>query len=429
MTPEMRAQKILEELFRAAVTAADPAIVVPQALPARPAGRTLVIGAGKAAAGMAAAVEAHWPGPLEGLVITRYGHGAQGRCCESIEIVEAAHPVPDEAGRRATDRMCTLLSGLTEDDLVLALISGGGSALLSKPLDGITFEDKRDITQKLLVSGATIAEMNVVRQHLSAVKGGRLAALAAPARVVTLIISDVPGDAPEIVASGPTVPTSATPADALAILERFGIDVPQHVLTVLQSETARTPAPDAPCFAKNRVSVVASARQSLQAAQKAAADFGLPAVILSDRIEGESRDVAQVLAALAHEVAAEGAPFAPPVILLTGGETSVTVRGSGRGGRNTEFALSAALALHQTAGIYGLAADTDGIDGTEDNAGAFFSGDTCERMRTAGISPLAYLRTNDAYSAFKEIGKLFVTGPTGTNVNDFRAFFVSGQGV
>lgn len=421
---DIKARKILEEMFHAAVAAADPARVVPPALPRPPRGRTIVIGAGKAAAGMAAAVEAHWSGPLEGLVVTRYGHGAAGGACESIEIVEAAHPVPDEAGRAATDRICGMLAGLTADDLVIALISGGGSSLLCKPLPGIAFEDKQAITQALLRSGASIGEMNVVRQHLSAVKGGRLAALAAPARVVTLVVSDVPGDAPEIVASGPTVPTTATREDALDILKRFRIAVPDRALAVLKSDAAITPDPHDERFARNELRVVASARLSLEAARQAAADYGLPAVVLSDRIEGEARDVAKVLAALSQAALLTGEPFAPPLVLLSGGETSVTVLGNGRGGRNTELALSAAIALRGVADVHCLAADTDGIDGIEDNAGAFFCGETFARMLAAGVDPLARLQDNDSYSAFKAVNQLFVTGPTGTNINDFRAMLL-----
>lgn len=401
-------------------------MVVPSALPEPPEGRTVVIGAGKAAAGMAAALEAHWPAtaPLEGLVVTRYGHAEAAGRCTRLQVVEAAHPVPDQAGRQAAEHMCALLQGLSADDLVVALISGGGSALLSRPLDGISFEDKQDITRHLLRSGATIGEMNVVRQHLSAVKGGRLAALAAPARVHTLVISDVPDDAPEIVASGPTIPGIASAEQAMGILARYGIPVPDHVMAVLRSAAARTPKPDDPCFAANQVRLIASARLSLEAAAQAAEARGIRAMILSDSIEGESREVAKVLTAIAKECASRGRPAAAPCVLLSGGETSVTVKGQGRGGRNAEFALSAAIALRGATGIHCLAADTDGIDGTEDNAGAFADGGSFGRMLDAGVVPLERLERNDAYTAFQLVDDLFVTGPTGTNVNDFRAFLI-----
>ncbi len=422
--PIIDPKAFLQRLFDAAVRAADPALVIPPALPQPPKGRTIVIGAGKASAGMAATLESHWNGPLEGLIITRHGQGGEGASCRQIEIVEAAHPVPDAAGQAATRRLYELLSGLSEDDLVIALISGGGSALLSMPLPGISFAQKQEINRALLRSGATIGEMNVVRQHLSAVKGGRLAALAAPAQMVTLVISDVPGDAPETIASGPTVPTHATRQDALAIIRRFGLDLPAEVLAVLESDAAQSPAPDAPFFAKNSVHVVASARQSLAAAQAVAEAEGVRAIVLSDRIEGEAREVAKPLAAIALECALHGAPFTPPVVILSGGETTVTVRGNGRGGRNSEFGLSAALTLHGTAQIYGLAADTDGIDGMENNAGVFFDGESIGCLRALGKDPHALLADNDAWSAFSALGELFITGPTGTNVNDFRALLV-----
>jgi hydroxypyruvate reductase len=415
----------LTRLFDAAIAAADPARVIPPALPRPPKGRTVVIGAGKASAGMAAALEAHWSGPLAGLVITRHGQGQEGAACRRIEIVEAAHPIPDTAGREATDRLMSLLSGLGDEDLVIALISGGGSSLLSKPLPGMTFEQKQEITRSLLRSGATIGEMNIVRQHLSAVKGGRLAALAAPAPVVTLLISDVPGDQAETIASGPTLPTSATRADALAIIDRFGIDLPETVRALLGSPAADSPSPEDPRFAANTHRVVASARQSLDAAKAAAEAEGVAAVVLSDRIEGEAREVAKVLSALALACGAQEAPFPPPVVLLSGGETTVTVRGTGRGGRNSEFGLSSALAIQRIPRIHGLAADTDGIDGMEKNAGVFLDGDTVVRLRAQGLDPMALLGNNDAYRAFAALGDLLVTGPTGTNVNDFRAFYIT----
>ncbi|MGE4371984.1 MAG: glycerate kinase [Xanthobacter sp.] len=427
-TPHTAAQApraFLQRLFEAAIRAADPALVVPPALPPAPRGRTIVIGAGKASAGMAAALEAHWKGPLEGIVITRNGQGCEGASCRQIEIVEAAHPVPDAAGQEATRRIHDLLRGLGPDDLVIALISGGGSSLLSMPLEGVSFTQKQEINRALLRSGATIGEMNVVRQHLSSVKGGRLAALAAPARMVTLLISDVPGDAPETIASGPTVPTSATRQDALAIVRRFGLELPENVRALLEHEAADSPAPDAPFFAQNSVHVLASARQSLAAAQAVAQAEGIRAIVLSDRIEGEAREVAKPLGAIALECALAGAPFPPPVVLLSGGETTVTVHGNGRGGRNSEFGLSAALTLQGQSRICGLAADTDGIDGMENNAGVFFDGQSIARLRAQGHDPHALLADNDAWSAFSALDDLFITGPTGTNVNDFRAILIS----
>ncbi|MCF8482447.1 MAG: glycerate kinase [Rhodospirillum sp.] len=424
-SPSAAPRAFLTRLFDAAIAAANPGQVVPPALPRPPKGRTVVIGAGKASAGMAAALEAHWSGPLEGLVITRHGQGREGAACRRIEIVEAAHPIPDAAGREATDRLMSLLSGLGKEDLVIALISGGGSSLLSKPLPGMTFEQKQEITRALLRSGATIGDMNIVRQHLSAVKGGRLAALAAPAPVVTLLISDVPGDLPETIASGPTLPPSATRADALAIIDRFGIDLPKTVRALLDSPAADSPAPEDPRFAANTHRVIASASQSLNAAKATAEAEGVRAVVLSDRIEGEAREVAKVLSALALACRDQGAPFSPPVVLLSGGETTVTVSGTGRGGRNSEFGLSSALVLQGIPHIHGLAADTDGIDGMEENAGVFLDGATVARLHAQGLDPQTLLGNNDAYRAFSALGDLLVTGPTGTNVNDFRAFYIT----
>lgn len=411
----------LENLFRVAVARAQPALAVKAALPERPKGRTIVVGAGKASAQMAQAFEAAWDGPLSGVVVTRYGFGAPTR---EIEVLEARHPVPDAAGEAAARRLLDTVRGLTADDLVVALISGGGSALLAAPGPGMSLADEQAVNAALLASGAPIGAMNVVRTQLSAIKGGRLAAAAAPARVATLVVSDVPGDDPALVASGPTIPSAAGRAEARAIVKRYGIALPDAAAWLLASEANPAPRPDDPVFARNTVEVIASARLSLEAAAAEAEAGGVPAAILSDAIEGEAREVAKVHAALAREILARGRPLSKPQVLLSGGETTVTVRGKGRGGRNAEFLLSFALAIEGILGISALAADTDGIDGSEDNAGAFADGTSASRMRAAGIDPAAALAGNDAYSAFATIGDLFVTGPTGTNVNDFRAILV-----
>ncbi|UZG43463.1 glycerate kinase type-2 family protein [Caldimonas thermodepolymerans] len=420
-------RNILLDLFHAAVRRASPAHCLVPYLPPPPRGRTLVLGAGKAGAAMAAAVEAAWPAgaPLSGLVVTRYGHVPPQARLQRIEVVEAAHPVPDDAGRRAAERIAALAQGLTADDLVLCLISGGGSALLSLPAPGVSLADKQRVNQALLRSGATIGEMNCVRKHLSAIKGGRLAARCAPARVVTLLISDVPGDDPAVIASGPTVPDPTTCADALRILERYRIEVPPEVRAALADGRLETPKPGDPRFAGHEVHLVATPRQSLEAAAQAARDAGLAAYVLSDQIEGESRVVGQVHAALARHVARHGQPFAAPCVLLSGGETTVTVHGrGGRGGRATEFLLGAALALQGEADVHVLAADTDGIDGSEDNAGAIVAPDTLQRAAALGLDARACLDRNDSYGFFAALGDLVVTGPTYTNVNDFRALLV-----
>lgn len=405
---------LLKDLFSAAVAAADPALRVPPFLPKPPKGRTLVVGAGKASAAMALAVEDHWTGPISGLVITRYGHGAP---CKKIEIVEASHPVPDASGRDAALRMGELVKGLTPDDLVLCLISGGGSALLAAPAPGLTLEDKQNVNRQLLSCGAPISEMNCVRKHLSALKGGRLAAAAFPAQIVSLVISDVPGDDPAIVASGPTVPDPTTRQEALAILRKYKFDLPAHVWAFLETETAETPKPGDPRFAKVRTEMIAAPAQSLAAAAKIAAEAGYRVIDLGDRIEGEARDVARAQAAQA--LATNG-----PAVILSGGETTVTLRGKGRGGRNAEYALALALALDGKANISAIAGDTDGIDGSEDNAGALVMPDTLTRAKAKGIDAAAYLANNDAYGFFAGIGDLVVTGPTRTNVNDFRAILI-----
>ena len=412
---------LLTSLFQAAVARAQPSLAIAANLPSRPKGRTIVVGAGKASAQMARAFEAAWDGPIEGLVVTRYGYGAR---CERLEVLEAAHPVPDAAGEIAARRLLDRVRGLGPDDLVVALVSGGGSALLAAPGPGMTLADEQALNAALLASGAPIGVMNAIRKELSAIKGGRLAALAAPARVATLVVSDVPGDDPAIVASGPTVPSASTRADARRLAGLYGIALPPGAATLLASEANPAPRPADPAFARNTVTVIASAALSLEAAADAARAAGSEVAILSDAIEGESREVAKVQAAIAREVALRDRPFRKPVVLLSGGETTVTLKGRGRGGRNTEFLLSFAIAVDGVDGISAIAADTDGIDGSDDNAGAFVDGGTARRLRQAGIDPLAALANNDAYSAFAAIGDLFVTGPTGTNVNDFRAIVV-----
>jgi hydroxypyruvate reductase len=412
---------ILEDLFRSAVAAADPGRAIAAHLPPKPKGRTVVVGAGKASAQMARAFELAWGEPVDGLVVTRYGHGAP---TSRIEIVEASHPVPDEAGFLAARRMMAKVHGLGHDDLVVALISGGGSALLPAPGPGLSFEDEQAVTRALLASGMPIQTMNLIRNELSAIKGGRLAALAAPARVATLIVSDVAGDDPALVASGPTVPIGGSRAEVRHLIALHGLQLPPAATALLASADNESPRPDDPRFAQNSVRIIASAALSLEAAAARAAGHGLTARILSDAIEGESRDVARVLAGIAREIGLRDRPFPKPALLLSGGETTVTVRGKGKGGRNAEFLLAFALAIDGIDGISALAADTDGIDGSEDNAGAFADGTSAARMRAAGIDPRAALAGNDAWTAFHAIGDLLITGPTGTNVNDFRAILV-----
>jgi hydroxypyruvate reductase len=414
-------RSLLRSMFDAAVGAALPSKCLAPHLPPRPPGRTIVVGAGKAGGAMAKAVEDHWPGPLEGLVVTRYGHGAP---CRRIEVVEASHPVPDAAGLEAAKRILAMLKGLTSEDLVLCLISGGGSALLALPADGVTLADKQAINKALLKSGATISEMNCVRRHLSAIKGGRLAAAAAPARVVTLMISDVPGDDPCVIASGPTVADPTTSADALAILQKYAIAAPDNVLAHLTSAGAETLKPGDPRLAGVTNVMIATPQMALEAAAEVVRKAGITPLILANAIEGEARDVALVHAAIAQQVHAFAQPVAPPCVLISGGETSVTLRGSGRGGRNSEFLLALGIALDGHPNIYALAADTDGIDGSEDNAGALLLPDSLSRAANLGISAKAMLANNDPYSFFAALGDLVVTGPTLTNVNDFRAILV-----
>ncbi len=418
MTPDDR--EFLADLFRAAVEAADPETALRAHLPARPRGRTVVIGAGKGVAQLAAAFERLWDGPLEGVVVTRYGYASP---CRRIRVLEAAHPVPDTAGLQATQALFEAVEGLSEDDLVVALICGGGSALLPDPPGSLTLADEASMNAALLASGAPISVMNAIRKQVSGIKGGRLALACHPAKVVTLVVSDVPGDDPAQVASGPTIPDSADRARARALVKTWGIRLPETVVAWLDGEEGQPPSPTDRRFAHHEVHVIASARLSLEAAAARAQALGVPAVILSDRIEGEARDVARVHAAIAAEVSGRGRPFARPVVILSGGETTVTLRAAGKGGRNTEFLLALALA-GEGVPFAALAADTDGIDGSEDNAGAFADGGSMERLRRLGVDPAALLAGNDAWTAFNRLGDLFVPGPTGTNVNDFRAILI-----
>ncbi len=412
----------LQSLFKAAIAAADPAKVVPPRLPAPPKGRTIVLGAGKASAAMAKAVEDHWSGPLSGIVVTRYGHGVP---CKTIEIVEAAHPVPDERGRDAAERILKLAATAGPDDLVLCLISGGGSALLALPAEGITLADKQAVNRALLASGADIGEMNAVRKHLSAIKGGRLAAAVWPARMVSLLISDVPGDDPSVIASGPTVADPSTYADARTILARYGITPPDAVAARLHAAADETPKPGDERLSRAATTIVASPLASLEAAAEVARAAGVTPLILGDALEGEAREVGRVMAGIASAVRLHGEPLKAPAVLLSGGETTVTVREKGKGGRNTEFLAGLAVALNGAPGTFALAGDTDGIDGSEDNAGAIVTPDTLARARKAGLDARASLAANDAWTFFSGLGDLVVTGPTLTNVNDFRAVLIA----
>lgn len=412
----------LRAMFDAAIAAAQPALCVPRHLPEPPKGRLVVIGAGKASAAMARAVEEHWRGPLSGLVVTRYGYAVP---CERIEIVEAAHPVPDAAGEAAARRMLEIVQGLTSDDLVLCLISGGGSSLLPLALPGLTLEDKQALNRALLASGASISEMNCVRRHLSAIKGGRLAAACHPARVVNLLLSDVPGDDPVDIASGPTVADASTCADALAILRRYQIDVPPRALALLESGEGETLKPNDPRLSRIETRFVATPQMALEAAAAVAREAGLTPYILGDAIEGEAREVAKTMAGIALQVARRGQPVAAPCVLLSGGETTVTLRGKGRGGRNVEFLLSLGIALNGEPGIHAMAGDTDGVDGQEEIAGALLAPDTLARAWAQGMSPRERLDDNDGHGFFEALGDSVVTGPTLTNVNDFRAILIA----
>jgi hydroxypyruvate reductase len=414
-------RELLRNMFDAAIASAQPALCVPPHLPKAPRGRLIVVGAGKASAAMARAVEDNWPGPLSGLVVTRYGYAVP---CKRIVIVEAAHPVPDAAGMRGAERILELVGGLHQDDLVLCLFSGGGSALLPLPASGLTLEHKQSVNRALLACGATISEMNCVRRHLSAIKGGRLAAACHPARVVTLLISDVPGDRPVDIASGPTVADPSTCADALAIVRRYGIEVPAPVREVLESGRGESIKPGDPRLARCTASIIAAPQMALEAAARVAQAAGLAPYVLGDAIEGEASDVGKVFAAIALQVANRGQPVAAPCVLLSGGETTVTVHGSGRGGRNVEFLLSLAIALDGHAGIYALAGDTDGVDGQEEIAGACIAPDSLARAWSLGLRPRDMLANNDGHGFFGALGDSVVTGPTLTNVNDFRAILI-----
>jgi glycerate 2-kinase len=415
---------LLRRMFDAAVASAQPARCVPPHLPRSEElgqGRLVVIGAGKASAAMAQAVEEHWAGPLSGLVVTRYGYGAP---CRRIEIVEAAHPVPDEAGLRAAQRTLETVQGLRPEDIVLCLVSGGGSALLPLPLPGLALADKQAVNRAMLASGATISEMNCVRRHLSAIKGGRLAAACHPARVIALVMSDVPGDQPLDIASGPTVADPTTCEDALAIVRRHRLALPAAALALLESGRGESVKPGDHRLARAEIRLIATPQAALAAAAAVAEEAGYAAHILGDAIEGEARDVAKVMGGIALQVAARRQPFAPPCVLLSGGETTVTVRGRGRGGRNVEFLLSLALALDRRAGIHALAGDTDGVDGQEEIAGAVLRPDTLARAEALGLRARERLDDNDAHGFFEALGDSVVTGPTLTNVNDFRALLI-----
>lgn len=420
VAPDVRS--LFTALFAAAVAAADPERTIGRHLPRKPKGRTIVVGAGKGTTQMARAFERAWDAPLEGVVVTRYGYAVP---CERVEVLEAAHPVPDAAGLAASRRLFAAVSGLTRDDLVVALVSGGGSALLPSPPEGMSLDDEIAVNEALLASGAPISAMNTVRKHLSTIKGGRLAAAAWPAKVVTLVVSDIPGDNPAFVASGPTVPDDATRKDALDIVETWRLELPDAAMRHLASDVAAAPLPTDACFAENEVFVIASAALSLEAAAAEARKRGVQTAILSDAIEGEAREVGQVHAAIARQIALRNQPFTKPALLLSGGETTVTLRGKGgRGGRNSEFLLAFALATEGIENIHAFAADTDGIDGSQENAGAFCDSTSATRMRAAGLDPRALLARNDSWRAFNALGDLFVSGPTGTNVNDFRAVLV-----
>lgn len=414
-------RQFLESLFQAAIEAAQPTHCIPKFLPTPPKGRLIVIGAGKASAAMARVFEQHWPGPMTGLVVTRYGYKVP---CERIEIVEAAHPVPDEVGLQAAGRILQTVSGLSADDTVLFLISGGGSALLTLPFEGISLADKQAVNRELLRSGANICEMNVIRRHLSSIKGGRLAAACYPAKVVNLLISDVPGDNPMDIASGPTVPDPTTCEDALALVKRYGMTLPDSAMAVLTSGRGESVKPDDPRMATIETHLITTPQIALEAAAEVARTAGIAACILGDSIEGEARDVGKVFAAIARQVATREQPFKAPCVLLSGGETTVTVRGNGRGGRNVEFLLSLGVALDGQARVYALAGDTDGVDGIEETAGAYLAPDSLQRAWDNGIRPKDALANNDGHGFFSAIGDAIVTGPTRTNVNDFRAILI-----
>jgi hydroxypyruvate reductase len=414
-------RQLLKAMFDAAVDAASPKLRIPAYLPPSPKGRTVVVGAGKASAAMAKAVEDLWPSPLSGLVVTRYGHAVP---CQHVEIVEARHPVPDESGHQAAKRILEMVKGLGPDDLVLALISGGGSSLLSLPADGLTLADKQAVNSALLRSGASIGEMNIVRKHLSAIKGGRLAAAAYPARLVTLVISDVPGDNPAVIASSPTVSDKSTFAEARAVMDKYRITEPVSAVEHLIRSADETPKNGAPELANTSTTIIATPQLSLEAAADVARQNGVTPLILGDALEGEAREVGRVMAGIARQTALRGQPAPPPVVLLSGGETTVTVKGNGRGGRNVEFLLSLAVELDGLPGVFALAGDTDGVDGAEEIAGGIVTPDTLGRAAARGINAKASLADNDGHSFFEALDDQVITGPTLTNVNDFRAILV-----
>lgn len=421
----MNERLLLRKMFDAAVAEAAPDIVVPRCLPEPPRGRTIVVGAGKAAASMARAVDANWPKdkPLSGLVVTRYGYGV-GKL-DRIEVVEASHPVPDAAGNEAAKRILEMVRGLTADDLVLCLISGGGSALLSLPAPGLALADKQAVNRALLLSGANINDMNCVRKHLSAIKGGRLAAACAPARVVSLLISDVPGDNPSVIASGPTVPDTSTLAQARAVLKRYGIAAPPAVQALLNDETAETPKPGDPAFDRASTQLIATPQASLEAASEVARKAGYQPLILGDALEGEASEVGRVMSGIARQIVVHDQPAPAPCVLISGGETTVTVRGKGRGGRNVEFLLSLAVDLNGLERVFAIAGDTDGVDGAEEVAGAIVTPDTLTRAAAFGLNAKESLADNDGHGFFAALNDQVITGPTLTNVNDFRAILIS----
>ncbi len=412
-------KNLFETLFGVAVDAADAKSVLKDHLPSPPKGRTVVVGAGKGAAQLAAAFEEFYEAPVTGVIVTRYGYATP---CQSITVLEAAHPVPDAEGERASAALLDAVAGLTPDDLVVALICGGGSSLLPCPPEGFTLADEQGLNAALLASGAPISSMNAVRKQFSKIKGGRLAAAAYPAPVLSLVLSDIPGDDLVQVASGPTLPDQRGAAEALAAIDNYRLDLPKRIRDSIA--TAQAPLPDDPIFKGHDARLIGSALLSLEAAAQRASALGIPAMILSDAIEGEAADIARMHAAMAREIALRDRPFRKPLLLLSGGETTVTLKGNGRGGRNTEFLLALAIALDGMAGVYGFAADTDGIDGSESNAGAFIGPDTLVRLYKLGLQPRASLANNDAFSAFEALGELFSPGPTGTNVNDFRALLI-----
>lgn len=423
---QSKSRAFLTALFDAAIAAAEPKSALAPYMPDRPKGRTVVVGAGKGVAQLAAAFEELWDGPLEGAVVTRYGYSVP---CRSIRVLEASHPIPDAAGLVASETLLSAVAGLTKEDLVVALICGGGSALLPAPPDGLSLADEQALNRQLLRSGAPIGVMNAIRKHVSRIKGGRLAAAAYPAKVVSLVISDVPGDDPAQVASGPTVPSAIGLPEVRKLICNHDIVLPSRIAAHLRHEVAEAPDPLDLIFANVQTHIIASARLSLEAAAAHALSRGVPAAILSDAIEGEARDVGLVHAAIAREVTVRNRPFSKPVVLLSGGETTVTMKDTAgrRGGRNSEFLLSFASAIEGLGTVEAIAADTDGIDGSEDNAGAFANGSSMARMRAVGVEPMAALSAHDAWGAFHAVDDLFLSGPTGTNVNDFRAILIQSE--